>query len=122
MASERRAGKLLERLEGCAFDLCEILEDLETSKGVEILLDHLRWHFEPIDVSRQGRVADDFVGDFERQPDEEVDVLEAKEANDDELEAKHQEAAAMMTITEPRKEEVDRTPLVKPGLATYHQQ
>ena len=47
--------------------------------GVEILLDHLRVH-------------------FERQPDEEACVLEAKEASDDELEAKHQEAVALTTI------------------------
>ena len=80
----------MERLEGWAFDSCEILGDLETSKGVKILLDHLRWHFAPIDVFRHGKVADDFISDFERQPDEEVDVLEAKEASDDELEAKHQ--------------------------------
>ena len=55
---ERRAGKLLERLEGRAFDLCEEIQDLETPKGVENLLDHLRMHFESIDVFRQGRVVD----------------------------------------------------------------
>ena len=32
-------------------------------------------HFEPIDVFRQERV-DDFVGDFKRQPDEEVKEYE----------------------------------------------
>ena len=51
LAPERRAGKLLERLEGRAFDLCEGIQDLETPEGVENLLDHLRTHFEPIEVS-----------------------------------------------------------------------
>ena len=37
--AERRAGKLLERLEGRAFDSTEI-QDLETPNGVEKLLDH----------------------------------------------------------------------------------
>ena len=46
---------------------------METLNGVENLLDHLRIHFEPIEVFRQGRVVDDFVGDFERQPGEEVE-------------------------------------------------
>ena len=77
VAPERRAGKLLERLDGWAFDSREGIQDLETPKGVESLLDHLRMHFEPIDVFRQGRVVNEFVGDFERQPDEEVDVLKA---------------------------------------------
>ena len=73
VASERRAGKLLERLEGRAFELCEVIQDLETPNGVEDLLCHLRRHFEPIDVFRQGRVVDDFVGDFERQLGEEAE-------------------------------------------------
>ena len=58
VAPQRRVGKLLERLEGRAFDLREVSQDLETPKGVEILLDHLRLH-------------------FERQPDEEADVFES---------------------------------------------
>ena len=41
-------------------------------------------------------------------PDEEVDVLETKEAADDELEVEYQEAAAMMTIAKERSAEVDR--------------
>ena len=61
---------------GRAFDSCEGTKDLETPKGVESLLDHLRMHFEPMDVFRQGRVVDDFVGDFERQPGEEVKEYE----------------------------------------------
>ena len=73
VAPERRAGKLLERLEGGAFDLCVEIQDLRTPKGVENVLDHLRRHFEPIDVFRQGTVVDDFVGDFERPPGEEVE-------------------------------------------------
>ena len=43
---------------------------METHNGVENLLDHLRIHFEPIEVFRQGRVVDDFVCVLERQPDE----------------------------------------------------
>ena len=59
-----------------AFDSCEGTKDLETPTGVESLLDHLRMHFEPMDVFRQGRVVDDFVRDFERQPGEEVKEYE----------------------------------------------
>ena len=70
VAPERRAGKLLERLEARAFDSCEGIQDLETPNGVENLLDHLRTHFEPIEVFRQ--VVDDSVCDFERQPGEEI--------------------------------------------------
>ena len=47
-----------------------------TGKHREVLriyFDHLRMHFEPIDVFRRGRIVDDFVGDFERQPGEEVE-------------------------------------------------
>ena len=47
------------------------IQDLETPDGVEDLLDHLRTHFEPIEVFRRERIVDDFVGDFERQPGEE---------------------------------------------------
>ena len=72
MAPERRAGELLERLEGRAFDSCEGIRDLETPNGVENLLGHLRTHFEPIEVVRRGRVVDDVVCDFERQPGEET--------------------------------------------------
>ena len=157
VAPERRAGKLLERLQGHAFDLCQGIHDRETPKGVENLLDHLRMYFEPIDVFRQGGVVDDFVGDFERQPgeeveeypprgdamptavpqaralrgdaplrreqsgaypaqvveapdeeDEEVHVLVATEASDDEWEAEYQEAVAMMTVAGQRRAEVNR--------------
>ena len=38
----------------------------------ENLLDHLRTHFEPTEVFRRGRIVDDFVYDFERQPGEEI--------------------------------------------------
>ena len=62
----------MERLEGRAFDSCEGTQDLETPDGVENLLDHLRTHFEPIEVFRRGRIVDDFVYDFERQPGEEI--------------------------------------------------
>ena len=72
----RRAGKLVERVEGRAFDSCEGIQDLETPDGVENLLHHLRLHFEPTEVFRQGRVVDDFVCDFERQPGEEIKEYE----------------------------------------------
>ena len=48
VAPERRAGKLLERLEARGFDSCEGIQDLETLDGAEHLLDHLRTHIEPI--------------------------------------------------------------------------
>ena len=50
VALERRAGKLLERVEGRAFDSGEGLQDLDMPSGVEDLLDHLRTHFEPFEV------------------------------------------------------------------------
>ena len=59
-------------LEGRPFDSCEGIQNLERPDGVENLLDHLRTHFEPIEVFRRGRIVDDFVYDFERQPGEEV--------------------------------------------------
>ena len=68
---ERRTGKLLKRLEGRAFDSTE-----GTPNGVENLLDHLRIHFEPIEVFGRGRVVDDFVCEFERQPGEEIKEYE----------------------------------------------
>ena len=49
VAPARRAGKFVE---GRAFDSCEGIHDLETPNGVENLLDHLRTHFEPIEVFR----------------------------------------------------------------------
>ena len=49
---QSEAGKLLEWLGGRAFDSCT--------------------HFEPIEVFRRGRIVDDFVYDFERQPGEEI--------------------------------------------------
>ena len=45
VAPERRAGKLMERLEGRAFDSREGIQDLGTPSGVEDLLDDLRPHF-----------------------------------------------------------------------------
>ena len=72
MASEKIAGKLLERLEGRAFEPCEGRQDLETPNGVENLLDHLRICFEPIEVFRRERVVDDSVCNFERQLGEEI--------------------------------------------------
>ena len=51
---------------------CEGTLDLETPNGVENLLDHLRMHFEPIEVVRRGRHVYDFVYDFERQQGEEI--------------------------------------------------
>ena len=36
----------------------------------------MRMYFEPNDVFRQRRVVDDFVGDFERQPGEEVEAVQ----------------------------------------------
>ena len=72
VAPERRAGKLPERLEERAFVSCEGMQDLESPNGVENLLDHLRTHVEPIEVFRRGWFVDDFVYDFERQPDEEI--------------------------------------------------
>ena len=74
VAPERWAGQLLERLGGRASDLCEGIQDLETPNGVENVLDHLRMHFQLIDVFRQGRVVDNFVGDFEREPGEEAEL------------------------------------------------
>ena len=50
VAPARRAGKQVERLEGRAFDSCQGIQDLETWNGVENLLDHLRTHFELIEV------------------------------------------------------------------------
>ena len=51
---------------------CEGIQGLETPNGVENLLGHLRTHFEPIEVFKRGRIVDDFVNDFERQPGEEI--------------------------------------------------
>ena len=62
----------MERLEARAFDSCEGIQDLETPNCVENLLDHLRTHSGPIEVFRRGRIVDDFVYDFERQPGEEI--------------------------------------------------
>ena len=57
---------------------CEGIQDLETPDGVENLLDHLRTHFEPIEVFRRGKIVDDFVYDFERQPGEEIKDSDTK--------------------------------------------
>ena len=48
------------------------IRDLETPDGVENLLDHLRTHVGTIEVVRRGRIVDDLVFDFERQPSEEI--------------------------------------------------
>ena len=72
VAPERRDGKLLERLEARAFDSCEGIQGLETPNDVENLLGHLRTHVEPVEAFRRGRIVDDFVYDFERQPGEEI--------------------------------------------------
>ena len=45
-------------LEGRAFDPCEGIQNLETPDGVENLLDHLRTHFEPVEVFKRGRIVD----------------------------------------------------------------
>ena len=55
VAPERRADKLLECLEGRAFDSCEGIQDLETPNGVENLLDHSRTHCEPFEVFFRGK-------------------------------------------------------------------
>ena len=52
VAPDKRACKLLKQLEGVAFESCEGLQDLET----ENLLEHLRIHFEPIEVFRRVRL------------------------------------------------------------------
>ena len=59
VAPPRRAGKLVDRLEGRAFDPCEGIQDLEIWNGVENLLDHMRTHFEPLEVFRRGRIVYD---------------------------------------------------------------
>ena len=91
VAPARRAGKLLERLEGRAFDSCEGIQDLETPNGVENLLDHLRMYFKPIEVFGQEGIVDDFV----RLPTTS-------------WRSEYREAAAMMTIAKQRRAEVDR--------------
>ena len=58
MAPEKRAGKLVQRLEARAFESCEGMQDLETPSGVENLLDYSRTRFEPIEVF-SGRLVDD---------------------------------------------------------------
>ena len=62
----------MERLEARAFDSCEGILDLDIPSGVENLPDHLRTHFEPIEIFRRERIVDDFVYDFERLPGEEI--------------------------------------------------
>ena len=54
VAPARRVGKLVERLEGRAFDSCVGIQDLETLNGIENLLDHLRRHFEPKCLHEEG--------------------------------------------------------------------
>ena len=76
VAPEKRAGKLLERLKGRAFESCEGIQDLETPNGVENLLDHLRKNFDPIEVFRRERVVDGSVCNFDRQPSEEIKEYE----------------------------------------------
>ena len=79
MAPEKRAGKLLQRLEARALASCEGIQDLETPNGVENLLDYLRTRFEPIEVF-SGRLVDDIVYDFERQQGEEIRKYEPRDA------------------------------------------
>ena len=47
------------------------------------------------------------VGEAWDEGNEEVHVLEAKEASDDEWEAEYQEAVAMMTVARQRRAEVN---------------
>ena len=77
VASESWAGKLLERLEGRALDSTAGRQDLETPNGVWEFARSLEdANIEPIEVFRRGRVMDDFVHDFERQPGEEIKEVE----------------------------------------------
>ena len=48
------------------------------------------------------------MGEARDEGNEEVHVLEAKEASADEWEAEYQEAVAMMTVARQRREEVNR--------------
>ena len=48
------------------------------------------------------------VVEAQDEENEEVHVLEAKKASDDELEAEYQEAVAMMTVAKQRRAEVNR--------------
>ena len=57
---EKRARKLLERLGERVSDSFEGIHALETPNGVEVLLDHLRAHIEPIEVFRRGKVVDGY--------------------------------------------------------------
>ena len=63
VAPEKRASKLLERLEARAFESREGTQDLETPNGVENLLDFLRTRCGPIEVF-SGRLVDNIVHDF----------------------------------------------------------
>jgi len=69
LPKERRGGRLLERLEGEAFDATETLDvaSLSVPDGVALLMAHLRKKFEPIEVLRIGRIVDDFLYEFERR-------------------------------------------------------
>ena len=59
VAPDRRAGKLLERLEGRAFESCEGIQALDTPNCVD-LLDHLRTRFELGIILSRLRIVDDF--------------------------------------------------------------
>ena len=70
----KRGLKLLGKLEGDAWEHCEVLETkaLKNDEGVTTLLNHLRRRFEQIEALRVGRTLDDFLYEFHRHPDEEI--------------------------------------------------
>ena len=53
-------------------------QELYLLRFVENLLDHLRTHIERIEVFRRGRIVDDFVFDFVREPGEEIEDYDTK--------------------------------------------
>ena len=80
---ERRAGRLLERLEGDAFDACETLDtsELRSWSGAATFMKHLKSRFEPIDVLRVGRIVDDFLYEFERKNGEDMQEYDMRFTN-----------------------------------------
>ena len=78
-----RAGRLLVRLEGDAFDACETLDtaELRSWGGVALLMKHLKSRFEPIEVLRVGRIVDDFLYEFERKNGEEMQEYDMRFTN-----------------------------------------
>ena len=83
LPKERRGGRLLERLEGEAFDATETLDvaSLSVPDGVALLMAHLRKKFEPIEVLRIGRIVDDFLYEFERRNGEEMQEYDMRFTN-----------------------------------------